>query len=142
MSDIKRWILWGIDMVGKHRLSSAFIKTAPLGKHCDGDGLWLLKRPDGGAQWILRVTVHGRRREMGLGSPPDIGLKKARELSDHWRGMAKTGVDPIKERQRQAREMERADNTLRKIAHEAFEARKSEPGPLCRRRHRLRTAAT
>lgn len=40
--------------------------------------------------------------------------------------MAKTGVDPIKERQRQAREMERSDNTLRKIAHEAFEARKAE----------------
>ena len=57
-------------MAAKNRLSAGFIKTAPVGKHCDGGGLWLIKRGDGGAQWMQRVTVHGRRREMGLGGFP------------------------------------------------------------------------
>ena len=126
LSNILRGIKRGIEMAGKHRLSAAFLKAAPVGKHCDGAGLWFLKRDDGGAQWVLRVTVHGRRREMGLGSYQDVSLKEAREQADHWRSLAKAGTDPIKERERRARELARADNTLRKIAEEAFEARKAE----------------
>jgi integrase len=109
-----------------HRLSAAFVRHAPIGKHCDGAGLWLHKRPDWGAQWILRVTVHGRRREMGLGSLSRVSLKKARQQADHWRMLAATGVDPIKERERRARELARADTTLHRIAAEAFETRKAE----------------
>ncbi len=30
--------------------------------------LLLHKRKDGGAQWLYRYTIHGRRREMGLGA--------------------------------------------------------------------------
>lgn len=113
-------------MAGRHRLSAAFVKSSPPGKYCDGGGLWLHRRPDGGAQWVLRVTVHGRRREMGLGSLADVSLKRARELADQWRAVAADGRDPIKERERQARDAMRADTTLRKIAEEAFEARKAE----------------
>ena len=97
-----------------------------MGKHGDGAGLWLHKRPDGGAQWVLRVMIHGRRREMGLGSLSNVTLKDARNEADRWRSMALQGIDPIKERARIAREHVRDDNTLRKIAEEAFEARKAE----------------
>ncbi len=38
------------------------------GKVCDGAGLLLHKRKDGGAQWIYHYTLHGRRREIGLGT--------------------------------------------------------------------------
>ncbi len=65
-------------MRATNRLSSAGIKTAAAGKHCDGGGLWLVKRDDGGAQWVLRTTVYGRRREMGLGGYPSLGLAEAR----------------------------------------------------------------
>ncbi|MGR3273179.1 DUF4102 domain-containing protein [Thalassococcus profundi] len=75
-------------MRAKSRLTTAFIKTAPVGKHCDGAGLWLVKREDGGAQWVLRVTVHGRRREMGLGGFPALGLADARKLAERWRNVA------------------------------------------------------
>jgi integrase len=112
-------------MAGRHRLSAAFVKSAPAGKHADGAGLWLVKRPDGGAQWVLRVTVHGRRREMGLGSLADVSLKAVRDLAERWRAIAARGTDPIKERERQAREAARADNSLSKIAEEAFEALKA-----------------
>ena len=47
-------------------LTSAFLKSAPAGKHIDGAGLWFIKRADGGAQWMLRVSLGGKRREMGL----------------------------------------------------------------------------
>jgi hypothetical protein len=39
-------------MRATNRLSSQFLKSAPVGKHCDGAGLWLIKRDDGGAQWV------------------------------------------------------------------------------------------
>ena len=54
-------------MTALHRLSAAFTKSAPMGKHSDGFGLWFYKRRDGGSQWFLRAVVNGRWREMGLG---------------------------------------------------------------------------
>ena len=113
-------------MASLHKLSPAFVKNAPAGKHGDGGGLWLYARKDGGSQWVLRVTVHARRREMGLGGYPAVSLKQARETADHWRAVSATGQDPVKVREKEARERAKADNTLRKIAEEAFEARKAE----------------
>jgi len=66
-------------------LTSAFLKSAPTGKHIDGAGLWFIKRPDGGAQWMLRISLGGKRREMGLGGFPDVALKEARELAADYR---------------------------------------------------------
>src|SRR6056297_234977 len=113
-------------MRAKNRLTAGFLKSPPVGKHCDGAGLWLVVRDDGGAQWVLRVTVHGRRREMGLGGCPEIGLAKARELADRWRAMAKDGRDPIKEREHEMRAARREDISLAIITADAFEARKAE----------------
>lgn len=113
-------------MRSRNRLSPAFLRKAPMGKYCDGAGLWLIVREDGGAQWVLRVTVHGRRREMGLGGYPEIGLAKAREIADRWRAMTKDGRDPIKEREREMRAARREDITLAIITADAFEARKAE----------------
>ena len=113
-------------MRAKNRLTAGFLKSPPVGKHCDGAGLWLVVRDDGGAQWVLRVTVHGRRREMGLGGYPEIGLAKARETADRWRTMAKEGRDPVKEREREERAARREDISLAIITADAFEARKAE----------------
>lgn len=102
------------------------IKSALPGEYCDGRGLWLRKRPDGGGQWVLRVTIHGRRREMGLGGVSDVSLAAARDAAERWRAVAASGRDPIKEREREAREAARSDCTLRVLAKEAFESRKAE----------------
>jgi len=58
-----------------NKLSATFVKSAPVAKYSDSGGLWLHQRADGGAQWVLRVTVHGRRREMGLGALSTVSLK-------------------------------------------------------------------
>ena len=42
------------------------VKTAQPGKHEDGEGLRLVVSPAGTRKWVLRLTVAGRRREMGL----------------------------------------------------------------------------
>lgn len=113
-------------MRATNRLSAQFLKTAPVGKHCDGAGLWLVKREDGGAQWVLRVTVHGRRREMGLGGFPSLTLAKAREVADRWRKMAAAGRDPVKEREAEERAARREDISLAILTADAFEARKAD----------------
>ncbi|MEO0542898.1 MAG: integrase arm-type DNA-binding domain-containing protein [Pseudomonadota bacterium] len=109
-----------------NKLSTATVKNAGPGKYSDGGGLWLHKRPDGGAQWFLRVTVDGRRREMGLGAFPSVSLKEAREAAEHWRAIARQGTDPVRERQSQRALDARTTHTLSSVALEAFEARKAE----------------
>lgn len=109
-----------------NRLSAVGVKNAAIGKHADGGGLWLHKRDDGGAQWVLRYTIHGRRREMGLGAADQVSLKEARTNADRWRSVVRAGKDPIKEREREKRDAARNIHLLKDIANDAFEARKAE----------------
>jgi integrase len=109
-----------------NQLTSAFLKTAPSGKHLDGLGLWYVKRPNGGSQWMLRISLGGKRREMGLGGFPNVSLKEARELAADYRKMAKQGIDPIKTRSQQRREALRPKSNLAIIAEAAYEAKKAE----------------
>lgn len=109
-----------------NKLSALAVRSATAGKYSDGGGLWLYKREDGGGQWVLRVTVHGRRREMGLGSASDVSLREAREAADRYRAMVRENIDPIKERDRQKREAARNLHLLTDIALDAFESRKAE----------------
>lgn len=113
-------------MGAKNKLSALKLKNAPSGKYNDGDGLWFHRRSDGGAQWFLRYTIYGRRREMGLGSFDDVSLSEARELAHQWRSLARQGKDPIKEREKLQRDAARTDSILATVAEAAFEARKAE----------------
>lgn len=110
----------------QNRLSAVKVRTCEPGKYADGGGLWLHKREDGGGQWVLRVTVHGRRREMGLGGVTEVSLKEARDAADRWRAIARDNKDPIKERERMRREAARNMHLLKDVALDAFESRKAE----------------
>ena len=109
-----------------HSLLSAFLKSAKPGKHNDGSGLWFHKRADGGTHWVLRVVVHERRREMGLGDYPAVGLKNALGLASQWREQVMLGNDPVKVRNNLQRESTRKDHLLKTMTLAAFEARKAE----------------
>ncbi|WP_375650212.1 MULTISPECIES: tyrosine-type recombinase/integrase [unclassified Bartonella] len=113
-------------MVLMNRLNARAVATLGAGKYNDGAGLLLHKRKDGGAQWLYRYTIHGRRREMGLGALRDVSLKQARELATRWRAVLREGRDPIKERNKQKREAMRNLHYLKDIALDAFESRKAE----------------
>lgn len=108
-----------------NRLTVKAIASLPEGKHADGAGLWIYKR-ENGAQWVLRFTIHGRRREMGLGSATHVTLKEARETASECRKVVRAGMDPIKQRERQRREDARKIHLLKDVADDAFEARKAE----------------
>lgn len=109
-----------------NKLSALAVKNAGAGKYADGGGLWLIKREDGGGQWVLRFTIHGRRREMGLGSISDVSLKEAREESERWRAVARSGLDPISQREKNKREAVKRLHLLKDVAADAFESRKAE----------------
>ena len=61
---------------------------------------------------MLRISLGGKRREMGLGGFPDVSLKEARGLAADYRKMAKQGIDPIKKRSQQRREALRPESNL------------------------------
>lgn len=109
-----------------NKLTSLQVKFALPGKYSDGGGLWLHRKEGDGGKWFLRVHLHGRRREMGLGALPAVSLKEARLEACKWRAVARQGKDPIKERERIRREAAKVDHTLAIVAEEAFNARKAE----------------
>jgi integrase len=95
-----------------------------------GSGLHLLVKPQqkpGTGAWVLRLTVGGKRSDMGLGSYPQIGLADARLAAADARGAAKKGSNPITERAR-ARVVvtQNAVNSFRATANDLFLSKKAE----------------
>ncbi len=86
-------------------LTATFVRTiqAP-GKYHDGGGLGLYLRVEatGSRQWVQRLTINGKRRELGLGSPPTVSLANAREQAMENKRLARSGGDPLQAK-RQAR---------------------------------------
>ena len=88
---------------GRHpnnALSAAFLRSAPPGRHADGNGLYLFVQPSGTRSWIQRLVVRGRRRELGLGSLALVPLAEAREKALVNRKLAREGGDPLAEKRR------------------------------------------
>lgn len=69
------------------------------GKYFDGNGLYLLVKPNGSRSWVQRIVIRGKRREMGLGSASLVTLAEAREAALQNRRIARAGGDPIQARQ-------------------------------------------
>lgn len=61
-------------------------------------GLMLQITPKGGRSWLLRVSVGGRRREIGLGSYPELPLAEARARARETKDKIRNGIDPVEER--------------------------------------------
>lgn len=74
----------------------------------DTEGLYVLVRPDGKMWWRQDFVLLGRRRRMGLGTYPQIGLGVARKERDRVKGLVAAGLDPVKERKYRAADPEDA----------------------------------
>ncbi len=88
---------------GRHSdkaLTAAFVRSAPPGRHADGNGLYLFVQPTGTRSWIQRLVIRGRRREMGLGAAGLVSLAEARELALANRKLARSGGDPLADKRR------------------------------------------
>lgn len=71
------------------------------GRHAVGGapGLHLQVSNDGNAKsWIVRTVVNGKRRDVGLGTYPVVGLKEAREFARGMLLQVAQGIDPVEAR--------------------------------------------
>ena len=77
----------------KNKLTSLALKkiTQP-GRYSDGNNLYLKVEETGSRRWILRLSINGKRRDMGLGSFSFINLNDARELAHKYNKLAKSGT--------------------------------------------------
>ena len=80
--------------------SGTFIRSAPPGRHCDGQGLYLVVQPTGTRNWVQRLVIRRRKRELGLGSIALVSPADARERALSNRKLAREGGDPLAERRR------------------------------------------
>ena len=60
----------------------------------DGDGLYLLIKPNGAKWWRLDYSIGGKRKTLSIGVYPDTGLKAARNKADEARQLVAAGTDP------------------------------------------------
>ena len=77
------------------RLRAKQIPTLRPGRHGDGGTLFLVVEPGGRSRhWVQRLTVDGKRRDLGLGGYPYVGLADARAAAFANRQVARRGGDP------------------------------------------------
>ena len=115
---------------GRHpdkALSAAFVRTAPPGRHADGNGLYLFVQPSGTRSWIQRLVIRGRRRELGLGSVALVSLAEAREKALANRKLAREGGDPLAEKRRAQGVPSFAEATARVVEQKRAGARRRWP---------------
>lgn len=75
------------------------------GRHAVGtiSGLLLAVKDSGAKSWILRTVVGGKRRNIGLGSYPEISLADAKERARDAKEKIRQGIDPVEERRATSR---------------------------------------
>lgn len=74
-------------------------------------GLLLQITPKGGRSWLLRTSIAGKRREIGLGGYPDVTLAQARERAREIKYKIFQGIDPVEQRKSARAELTAAQQT-------------------------------
>ncbi|MET4636556.1 tyrosine-type recombinase/integrase [Kaistia defluvii] len=77
-------------------LTAQLVRTVQEpGKYFDGQGLYLRVEPNGSRFWVQRITIRGKRCELGLGPPSLVPLAEARAAALANRKLAREGGDPL-----------------------------------------------
>lgn len=100
-------------------LTDTFVRqTKELGKHADGQGLYLLVK-DGGKYWRMDYRFAGKRKTLALGVYPAVSLAKARKKREEAREKLADGVDPsMAKRTEKITSRIAAGNTFEAVARE------------------------
>ena len=99
------------------QLTAAKVKAvAEPGRYGDGAGLYLYVAPSGSKSWVQRIVVNGRRRDIGLGGYPTVGLAEARVQAAANRVVVSEGRDPVAEKRRPPKP------TFKEAAHQVHQA--------------------
>lgn len=86
--------------LAKEMAPLAIGRIAEPGMHFVGgvQGLALQVTAGAGRSWVLRATVGGKRREMGLGPYPEVTLAAARDKAREARELIRQGIDPVEKK--------------------------------------------
>lgn len=60
----------------------------------DGEGLYLLIKPNGAKWWRFDYSINGKRKTLSVGVYPATGLADARRKAEEARKLAANGIDP------------------------------------------------
>ena len=84
------------------KLTALKVKTIKKpGRYSDGLGLhFVVRKGSFSKSWVLRATVDGKRRDIGLGGYPGVSLARAREKALEYKSTLADGRDPLAERRR------------------------------------------
>ena len=104
----------------KNALTAAKAKTITKpGSHYAGETLYLHVAPGGSKSWVQRLTIHGRRCDIGLGGFPVVSLAEARDIAYRHRKLARAGGDPLAEKRKVK------IPTFREVAEQTFKANRA-----------------
>jgi integrase len=100
------------------RVKSAKRKKSQY-KLSDGDGMYLLVKPNGGKYWRLKYRFAGKEKVLALGVYADVTLAGARKKRKAARELLEAKKDPGLAKQEEARqEVMRANTTFEGVARE------------------------
>lgn len=96
----------------------------------DGEGLFLLVKPDGSKYWRLKFRFGGKEKLLALGVYPQLTLAGARIEAGKARKLLANGIDPTAER-RAIKEAAKAEsqvmhNTFERVALEWYDSMKAD----------------
>ena len=95
--------MWEWECGKDAQLTTAKVRSISTpGRHGDGAGLYLNATAAGSKSWVQRIVIDGRRRDIGLGGYPAVGLAEARSLAVGNRTAIARGQDPLVEKRRSA----------------------------------------
>ncbi|MDF2939712.1 MAG: intA [Gammaproteobacteria bacterium] len=111
-----------------NKLNSKSCNNAPAGTHFDGEGLYLLVKPDGKKYWRMACYLHGKRKLLAFGTYPKVSLAEAREERIQAQKLLNQGIDPVQhskaQKLEQAKALEQAaiesGNTFEQIARRLY----------------------
>jgi integrase len=87
-------------------------------KLADGEGLFLLVKPNGAKLWRMKYRFAGKEKLLSFGAYPEIGLSAARELRLKAKHAIATGEDPMGEMARPTVKEGKSFERIAKLWHE------------------------
>jgi integrase len=100
-------------------------QTSPY-KVSDGDGLYVLVKPNGSRLWNLAYRFNGKQKTLAFGKYPAVSLLDARHARDVAKRLLTTGTDPSAHRQDEKRKRSlEASSNFEAVANEWFENNKA-----------------
>lgn len=112
------------------------VRSRRPGRYCDTDGkhgLSLVVTKTGGASWVQRLVVRGKRRDRGLGSYRRLTISKARKTAARNWDAARDGRDPWPGRGRTAA---KDGKTFGEVAERWIDGRVGQWRPATVKAHR------